>query len=146
MLIHLMPEQVMDYWDILKEGVMETLPSHVTRDDEKMVNVQMSLLGGTSQCWVNMTEEKKINASVITRVIYDDMVDMNILILVSIFGFDKISGEDWVAGYSTLSEFAKLRKCESIAGYSNHPVILKIAEKLGAKLEYTYITLKLMED
>ncbi len=138
MLVMLMPDQVMRYWDLVKEGLEETLPPYVTNSPNKMEDIQMGLLIGKAQCWLFINNEPTVKCVVITRTIHDDLTDSEIFEITSLRSFNKILGEEWVEGFETIKKYAYGCKCDKIVFYSDNEIMLKITGKLGFKPTYVY--------
>lgn len=138
MLVMLMPDQIMKYWYLVREGLEETLPPYVTNSPNKMEDIQMGLLIGKAQCWLFISEEPTVKCVVITRTIQDDLTDSAIFEITSLRSFHKILGEEWIEGFETLRKYATGRGCSKIVFYSDNELMLKITSKLGFKPTYVY--------
>ena len=143
MLVKMMPEQVMHYWDNIKEALKGTLPPYVTDSPDKMMKIQAGFLGELVQCWVSVNDKPDVVGFVVTRVLYDDFTDSTNLLIISIYTFEKSTKEDWLGGFETIRKFAKGRGCDKIIAYTNEDKILKVVEMFGGVAEYTFVSIDL---
>lgn len=143
MLVLLLPDQVMHYWNLIKDGLVQTLPPYVTNSPHKIEEMMMGFILGKAQCWVYVSEGPKVKVIMVTRNIHDDFTDSDILEITSLVSEDKVTGEEWIDGFETLRKYAKGRKCDKIVFYTDNELILKITKKLGFNPTYIYSEYKL---
>ena len=145
MLVQLLPDQVMHYWDLVKEALENTLPPYVTDSDKKMEEMQMSFLMCKAVFWIYVNSEPRVIFCLTTRVIEDEFTGSRSLEITSIFSYSKIMGEEWIDGLETIKKYAKGKNCTKIIAYTDEPLVIKITQKLGFEAKYTFIEYLLEE-
>lgn len=141
MLVKLLPEQVMNYWDLIKEGIEACESSVNSYEPMDMESVQAHLLGGVIHCWVSVNKKPKVVAFVITKIVHSDFTNNASLLILAIYAFEKTTGSDWVEGFETLKKFALSRGCKKIIGYTINDKVLKIVDKFGGDTNCRFISI-----
>src|SRR5882672_924081 len=137
-LIKLLPEQVMKYWDEMKECIAAALPPYIQESPSAMLNIQSQILIGTLECWIGHTEneEGRIYGVVTTRFIYDDSTSEKNLLIYTAATVEQISRKQWEKDLNAMQKYAASKDCASIIAYSNNPIMIHIAEQLGADISH----------
>jgi len=146
MLTKLMPDQISNFWDIIKYAIEESLPPIVGESPDKMNKILAALLCGKAQCWTSYDKtegENKFEGIVVTRVTYDDVSDTKNLLIYCLYGYETVNKSNWLSGFKTLVKFAIGQGCSQIVGYSDVPLILKMVERLKGETKYTFVRLPL---
>jgi len=110
---------------------------------EVMNNLLMSLLDGSSQCWVSYQENdevKSVDAILVTTFIEDFLSRTKTLQIYSLYGTKPIEDESWVVGLQTLKRYAKANGCIKVTAYSNVERIEEIVNILGGNVEWKFIS------
>ena len=143
MLLKLTPEQVVDYWDDIKELVKESLPPTAEKSDRAMNRILEAMLIGIIDAWVSFRKEnKEIVAIVTTTVVNDTISRSKTLLLYTTTTLKQSRAEDWREGFAAVAKYAKKLNCHTVACYTTNPEIRKIASKFGGE-EMQYITFPL---
>jgi hypothetical protein len=148
MLTKLMPDQISNFWDIIKYAIEESLPPIAGESPDKMNKILAALLIGKAQCWASYEKtesENRFEGLVITKVIYDDASDTRNLLIYCLYGYEKVSKSNWISGFKSLVKFAIGQKCNQIIGYSDVPMIIDLVKKLGGSTQYTFVKLPLFK-
>ena len=145
MLTHLLPEQVADFWDIIKYALEESLPPIAGESPDKMNRVLSAALSGSLDVWASYTKEEvnKFEGIVTTQFLYDDASNAKNLLIYSIYGYEKINRSSWFQGLDTLVKYAKGNNCNQIIAYSSIKDIIDTAKTLGANTEFTLLSFNL---
>jgi len=146
MLTKLLPDQISDYWDIIRYAVEQSLPPVVGEGPDKMNKILSSLLMGKSHCWASYTingNKRRFEGIVITKISYDDISDTKNLLIYCLYSYEGISEESWVSGFKSLVKFAESRNCDRIIGYTKEPLIVKKVNQLGGDADYIFVSLPL---
>ncbi len=141
-----MPDQISKFWSIIKYGIEESLPPIASDKPDRMNRMLMSLLSDKAQCWVSYTkhdESRKLEAVLITRVLYDDVSDNKNLLIYCLYGYEDISRDSWTSGFKSLVKYADSIDCARIIAYTDIPSIVDHVVKLGGDTRYTFISLPL---
>ena len=134
MLTKLLPDQVSKFWDVISYAMEQSLPPTVGENPDKMNNILMAALSGKLDIWASYVKNDKVNkfeGILATRIIYDDVTNMNNLLIYAIYGYDKVSKESWEDGLRTIVKYAKSRKCSLIVAYTNEPRVVQVVNSLG---------------
>lgn len=140
MIIRLLPDQVAKFWEHVKWAVASTgrIPESV---QGQFFNIGLQqLLTEKAQCWLCLSEERKLKAIFISRITEHPLHGVKQLQIYSLYGFERISDEDYEEGFNYLVTFAKNAKCKEIFLNSNHPRVWHQVEKNG--YEQVYKTFK----
>lgn len=143
MLVLLLPSQISSKWEVIKYAISESLPPTVDMSSEVMNNLLMSLLDGSSQCWVSYQENdevKSVDAILVTTFIEDFLSRTKTLQIYSLYGTKPIEDESWVVGLQTLKRYAKANGCIKVTAYSNVERIEEIVNILGGNVEWKFIS------
>jgi hypothetical protein len=140
MLTKLLPEQISDYWDIVKHAISESLPPTAGEGPGKMNRILSALLASKAECWISSTIEgdvRKFEGVVITKLQYDDISNTRNLLMYCLYGYEDVSKESWTKGLKTLVKYASSKECYRILAYTDIPYMIEMANKLGGEAKYT---------
>jgi len=146
MLLRLMPDQIANYWDVIKYALEESLPPIAGEHPDKMNRILSSLIGGSSQCWVSYEKKedtKRFEGVVVTQIIKDEISDTTSLLLYSVYGYDYVSEETWKKGFETLVRWGMSRGCTRIIGYTDSDRLIQIVKSLGGTATHTFVSIPL---
>lgn len=149
MLTKLMPDQISAFWDIIKYAIEESLPPIVGESPDKMNKILAALLIGKGQCWAshNRTDGiSKFEGIVVTEILYDGVSDTRSLLIYCLYGYEDVEKEDWLKGLKILIKYAISQGCNHIIGYSDIPLLLRMANRLGGETKYTFVRIPLFND
>lgn len=144
MLTRLLPDQVSRFWNIIKYAIEESLPPIAGGSPDRMNRILTSLLSDKAQCWASYTvngEQRRFEAIVITRILYDDVSDTRSLLIYCLYGYENIRMASWSDGLKSLVKYASSRNCHRIIGYTDLPFIVKVVERLGGETKYVFVSL-----
>lgn len=148
MLTILTPEQVSNFWDIIKYAIEQSLPPIVGDHPDKMNRILSSLLSSQTQCWASYTrigDTPKFEGIVLTKMIYDDASDTKNLLIYCLYGYEEVAKESWVKGLVSLIKYANSKECEQIIAYTEIPYIVEVAKQLGGETKYTFLSFNVDE-
>ena len=143
-----MPDQIANFWDIIKYAVEESLPPIVGDHPDKMNRILASLLCGKTECWASY---RKNNDGIIfegiclTKIIYDDASDTRNLLLYTVYGYEKTIENTWMDAFLSVAKYAKAKKCSQIIAYSAVPYLIEKAKKYGGNTDFTLISFNIQE-
>lgn len=141
-LVQLSLDQVAKLWDVIKYSIEESLPPTVGESPDKMNNILANLLSGAMQCWVSYDRNNtnKFEGVVVTEMIADRCDRSKVLLIYSLYGYEIISGNSWMEGYSALSKWARSERCTRIVGYTNSDKVVRVVKNLGGNADYAFVT------
>lgn len=142
MLIKLLPEQISQHWDVIKDAIEYSLNPVVGESPHKMNNILMSLLDGSMQCWVAVEGDdyNKITGNIVTKINFDDASQTKGLLIYSLYA-EGSSEQEWLKGYETLRKFAAANGCTRIVGFTDVPSLIKFTNRIGGEARYTLVSL-----
>jgi hypothetical protein len=143
MLVKLIPEQISRHWDIIKYGIEESLPPVVGSHPDRMNRILSSALCGTLDVWVSylrMSETVRLEAVVVTKILYDDSSNTKNLLIYCLYGYEAIDNNSWTDGFKTLLKYAKAIGCSRIVAYTEYGYIVKLFKELGGEAKYTFLS------
>lgn len=143
MMTKLLPSQVSDFWPIIKYAIEQSLPPTVGEHPDKMNRILSAALSNILDVWAvyDRTEEKiNMNAILVTKITYDDASSTRALMLYCLYGYDKMSEENWSGSFGGLVKYAKSKGCTRIIAHSSVPYVIERAKELGADAEYTLLS------
>ena len=144
MLARLTPDQVSNFWDVIKVAVEQSHPPFVGEKEDRDNNILQALLEDRMDCWMDYTtngEGSVLNVILLTTVTVDDCSGERCLLIYSIYGYRRSDGLSWVNGIETLKKWARYHGCQKIIAYTNSARVLAITEKLGFTKDYSLIAL-----
>ena len=137
LLVQLTCEQITRYWDDLKLVAQESTPPSEEFTEAGANVLLTNLMNGSAEAWA-MFRGGNIEGLALTAVIQElGMATLN-LTIIGVLAFDFIKPDMWEAGLKTLREFAKVRGCKNVVGYTVAPRIVTVAKSLNAEL-WTYV-------
>ena len=142
MLLRIMPGQVADYWDDIREGLERVLPQGIPdRNARLLYGLQM----GDLQVWASFQrgltpDENVVDGAVVTYVLDEVALKTKTFIIYAVWATHETRPSTWLEGFEALKKFAKSMGCTRLAAYSDDDKILQVARGLRAQTDYTYIT------
>jgi len=138
MLVRLLPDQIADYWELIKESINRSAYPLNELDSDKMNRILESLLVEKMQCWASVRVKDEVTTIVAiatTTVIIDLWSNEKSLLIYSTYATEQTKKEDWMDAFATVSKFAKGKGCDKVIAYARDDSdILKIAEKFDADM------------
>jgi len=140
----MLPDQVSNFWDIIKYAIEQSVPPIEGDSPDKMNNVLAELLSFKKQCWASYIVEgdKRIfEGIVITQVIDDTTAGTRSLLIYCLYGYREVAKESWIKGAKALAKYAKSKGCNRMLAYTDVPSLIEIAVGLGGEARYTLVSL-----
>jgi len=141
MLLKLLPEQIPQYWDDIKDGLIRTIPEGVPDRASKILN---KLLLGTAQFWLsyhrNAPGDPVPDAAIITVIVQDQVHDTLNLDIYALWSIGVTQRSSWIEGIETLKKYAKKKECTRMIGRSDVESILEFVRLAGGQAKYTLIS------
>lgn len=114
MIIKLQSDQVVLFWDMIKQGIVTSyrIPNEY-RQDFTIKSLE-HLLSGKAQAWVGYEingDDKKIHYVLTTKIVDEKHYGIRYLSIESLYGFRLISQEILNEMYEGLKEFALANNC-----------------------------------
>jgi hypothetical protein len=142
MLVKLLPENVTDNWEVVKEAIRKSLPPFAIDTPDKMTRILESIVLGQLEVWVYYEfEDEKLSIKNITTtsIITDAESQTKNLLIYSTYSFGHTQIEDWQAGLTDLAQYAKSNDCAAITAFTRDAHVLKFLESVGAEIETRFI-------
>ena len=147
MITQLLPDQISEFWPIIKYAVEQSLPPTVGDHPDKMNRILSAMLSGRLDVWASYrkeTEDKiKFDGIGITQVIYDDASNTKSMLIYAIYAYEETLPSTWVEAYEAISKYAMAKGCSRCVAYSSVPYVVKQAKLLGADTSFTFLSFPL---
>lgn len=143
MIIKLLSVQIPKFWEPLKLAV--TKADEVQEKDlQPYLNELLhTLLNDKAQCFIVLDENRVLKGILLTRILFDKVLNEKYLSLQSIYAWDKLFDADYKEGWDLVMRFAEKEDCKYLQGRSRHGNVLKIVQSLGFTLRQTIYDLQL---
>jgi len=141
MITKLLPENVTDNWDVVKEAIRGALPPFALDTPDKMTRILESIILGQLDVWVLYDSEEgiKIKSIWTTSIVTDSESKTKNLLVYSIYNFDHTVEDNWSAGLQSMKDYASANDCSAITGFTKVPAILKFVDSCGGDTSVTFI-------
>lgn len=141
MITKLLPENVTDNWDTIKEAIRASLPPFALDTPDKLTRILESIILGELEVWTyyDNTAGIQIKSIWTTSIVTDPESKTKNLLIYSIFNYDHSTPDNWIEGLVAMKEYAKANDCVSITGFTVQPYILKFVESIGGSTEVRFI-------
>ena len=142
-LIRLLPDQVMDRWNFIKDCIRRGLPPAVRDDELVLVEIQSKLLVDELICWFAMEslESDIVYGVMTTGIITDPFSNTKNLLIYTIATTNAHPDNIWWDSYIPLRRYALGQGCKAILAYTNDPRVIEIAKNLGGNVDWNLIQL-----
>jgi len=143
MLNKLLPEQISKFWPIIKYAIEQSLPPITGEHPDKMNRILSSSLCGEIDVWASYVKEGegvKLEGIILTQIIYEHVSFTKNLLIYCVYGYAETTNDTWILGLGGLAEYAKAKGCSAVIAYSSNSHVIEIAKKLGANIDYTFIS------
>ena len=134
MIIKLLPEQVVKFWDMLRYAIAETFMPRNSCTNEHLQYILASLLAGKTQCWMGFKDvegERKFIGFIVTRIGSDPAIGEKTLFVDIIYAFQTVPEEIMFSAQVTLEKFAKNNDCKSMVAMTEADRIATLAKRNG---------------
>jgi len=138
-MIKLLPEQISAHWDMVRAGLLISLPPIIKPDQAVFAKILTKLLCADMQCWA-ISEGGKLLGHGLTYIATDPHTDSRTLNIYSLYLASQASEATWKLMMKQIMDFAKANKCFRIGAYTQVADVLSIATKFGFNTSYHYIT------
>ena len=143
MLIRLLPDQISQFWNVIKYAIEQSLPPIAYEHPDKLNRILSAAISGKVEVWVSYTKTQEVNkleGVVVTKILYDDASGTKNLLIYCLYGYEKVNSDSWLIGLTALVKYAKSRGCSQIISYSDIPHIIDIVKYLGGEARYTFLS------
>ena len=140
MLTKLLPDQIANFWDIIKYRIEQSLPPTVGEHPDKMNRILSSCLSGKIQCWasyIRSEDKTKFEGIVLTQVLYDDAWYTKNLLIYCLYGYEEIDKQSWFNGLKSIAKYAKKQGCNQVIAFTDVPYMIEKTKELGGEAKYT---------
>lgn len=142
MITKLLPENVTQNWDVIKEAIRASLPPFAMDTPDKLTRILESIILGQLEVWTfyEMDESNvQVKSIWTTSLVTDPESQTKNLLMYSIFNYDHTSSENWTEGLNAMKEYAKANDCASITGFTKEPHVLHFVESCGGSTDVRFI-------
>ena len=147
MLLQIMPEQVIQFKELIRYAVEDVVPKVQGETRSKLNNVLSRLMLGEMTAWLAYRKldngQKHTYGLVITRIVYDDITETKSLFVYFLTTFESIMAEDWLECFQPLRKFGLKHKCYRITGLVDSDTVLTRIKQLGGNGDERFISIPL---
>lgn len=139
MIIKLLPEQVVKFWDMLRFAIAETFMPRASCTNEHLRGILANLLSGKSQCWMafkSVDGERKFIGFIITRIGEDQAIKEKTLFLDSVYAFQVVPDKVMADAQVVLNKFAFKNNCRHIVSLTESEKVAHLALRNGYAQRY----------
>lgn len=137
MLVALLPDQISDFWPLLKGHIEDSLPPTGDWGPYDLNNILYHALAGYAQIWLYNNKEG-VNQGFIVTTIMSDISGVRILLIYNIVVIDKSAKVDWMQELETLKKFAHSKGCSKIGSYVMNQKILNIVKEHEVETRFVF--------
>lgn len=127
-LAELTPEQVLEDWDAISNGISLSLPP--TNTNGELEEILPLLTGGSMKCWI-FSEGEDIWVLLTLMPVVDQGSKVPNLLVYSVYAYKPVNLQKWTMIIGEIKKYAKIKGYHSLIAFSNVERIVNIAEVLG---------------
>lgn len=135
--------QVSQFWPAIKFATISVDNVQPNNVQDYLTKLLIELLNGTAQCFIRMSDEKKLMGLAVTKLISDELTNEKTLFISCLYSFEGVGSQQWDSDLRKLLAFAKRNKCKKITAYTNNDRVLNLAHSLGFYERFRCISLDL---
>lgn len=138
-LIKLLPEQLVKFWDMIRFAIAETFIPRESCTNEHLQAILTNLLSGKAQCWMGfkmVDGERKFVGFIITRIGIEEAIKEKVLFIDSVYAYESTTEELIKESMQTMEKFAIANECKTLASITESDRILHLAQRAGFKSRY----------
>lgn len=136
MAIMLTPDQIPLFWEAIKYSVVNAEMIEDKYMDKFLNRLLYLLLSSKAQCFVRLSEDRKLQMVGLTSIHEDEIRDEKTLFAYSLYSFEKVPGEVWVNDLEKLKDWAKASGCKSLTAWTNNEKAITLFNMLGWKKRF----------
>ena len=142
MLVRLSGEEIGKRWEIIRKAIRASAMPTADTNDEKMSNIQKSLLSGKATCWVE-GDKGSPRTLVITSLAMEEVSLTRNLVIYCAHGFQLATSKDYAKMVKGIYKYAVSCKCDNVIMYVWNPKLVALLKKYGGEADYTLVTIPL---
>lgn len=131
--ILLTPDQIPQLWETIKFAAVNA--EHVESEfrDRYLNTLLYQLLSSKAQCFIRLSDERKVQAVAITRIQVDETRDEKALHVPCLYSFVKVDDETWKEDIQVLVRYAKKNGCKFMTAWATSDKISSLISMLGMR-------------
>ena len=151
MIVRLLPDQIAKQWPTIRHALEGSLPPMASGREGRGNRLLESLLTDRLHCWVlfhpRAEEEEgvEVEGFLFTTAVEDSNSGAVNLMVYALYGFTPLTEERWKEGVGLLARWAKSKGYEKIVAYTNNERVVVMAQHLGGRAEFTFISFNVEE-
>lgn len=143
MITKLLPDQISNFWPIIKYAIEESLPPVVGEHPDKMNRLLSAMLSGKLDVWASYRHEEdatKLDGIGVTQILYDDASGTRSMLIYAVYAYEKTLPSTWIESFESISKYARSKGCNRFIAYSSVPYIVEQAKLFGGDTSFTFIS------
>ena len=148
MIVKIMPDQVPDFWELIKYTKAESDPMKPTYMPDRMNNLLNECLIGDVDVWIVLAGDNSIVGCILTKFYKDTINGTNDL---CIYGFASapdrdIGGEQYGEMFNTITKYARKHRCTQIIAYTDNIFLTDMAMSTKKAYKKDYLIFNILDD
>lgn len=136
MAIMLVPDQIPRFWEAIKFAAINAEMVEEKYRDNFLNRLLYLLLSSRAQCFVRLSEDRKLQMIGLTSIQVDPIRDEKTLFAYSLYSFEKVPGEVWIKDLENLKDWAKASGCKTLTAWTNNDKSITLFNMLGWKKRF----------
>ena len=136
MTIMLTPDEIPRFWEAIKFSAINgdfVEKEFVQRYLNKLL---YDLLSGKAQCFVRLSNKRRLQMIGITKLLVDEVRDEKTLFINSLYSFEKVDSSTWLVDFEFVKRFAKASNCKSITTWTSSEKASHLCELIGMQSRF----------
>jgi hypothetical protein len=140
MIIKLIPKQIPAFWEAIKFTVKNANEVEDRHFQQYCNELLQALLNEKAQCFARLSDERVLEALLITRIQENKQTGERFLYAQSLYSWQVKPLNQWEGDFKFVIDFAKASGCQYISCQSINPRMWEIYERIGLReLQRTFI-------
>jgi hypothetical protein len=144
MIIKLLPTQIPEFWELIKYAIAKVYELEDKDYQSNFNSILFKLLNDKAQCWIRVTEGRKLIALMITEIQVDRISGDKYLVPDVLYSWRVSDDNQWIGDFEFIKEFAVKEGCKRIIVESKNPRMWQIFNLLDFKDSFRRFTLEVL--
>lgn len=144
MLVKLTPEQVAEYWRILRPAIRQTAPPQIAVSNEATKNILKNLIAGKGTVWLYAEPDiSRVYGMTVTAPQMDPLVEDTALVVWGVYSFGDVTQDMMEDAIARLMKYAAENNYSGLLAYSDNEELSRFLETKGANTDFNLIRFSL---
>lgn len=143
MLVQLLPDQVSEYWPLMRPHIVENLPPISDWGPYDINEILKSLLIGSMIGWLVTDEKQEEIYGFIVGTILADVTDVRTFIIYTAIALQNIDIGPWIDGVETIKKYALSKGCSKLGAFLMNQKLLDLLSQYDVDTRFTFAFLNI---